>query len=269
MAYINLLNTRLLPLRFSDAAKVLGPPVRTATNWWAEPEGNAPLPGEIISREAALQKDGAATDIYASRPKGRCDGPQLTDYPADLVLPLFASTGQCGGPMMICISGIHSSNPKENHNHTDLYDAGGLGYIELYSQNNGERVQLALIYFRSNAQFVPLKSTSDFPQRLEWEKAKFAALTQWLENHLPPMTDLGELAISKTKLTSVDLGGGTKCELRYEKSFPTNSHFTICITSPKHPSLLDASYLSFQSPAEAAGFCVDGKYYRFVPVLSE
>lgn len=130
-------------------------------------------------------------------------------------------------------------------------------------------MQLALIYFRSDAQFVPLKSTNDFPQRLEWEKAKFAALTQWLENHLPPMTDLGKLAISTTKPTSVELVGGTKCELRYEKSFPTNSHFTIWITFSKHPSPLDVSYLSFQSPAEAAGYCVDGKYYRFVPVLPE
>jgi hypothetical protein len=158
-AYTNLVQTRLWPLKFSEMGKIFGPKLGTATNWWVG---------------------------MGTKEMGERSGPSLGHHPADLVLPISASGGgtNCGGAVIMAVSGFHFNDPTQSKSHTDLYAVGDIGYVELYSQLDGERVQTALIYFRSDVAFIPLKSTNDFSARLEWEKNKFDALEAWFDEHL-------------------------------------------------------------------------------------
>lgn len=158
-AYSDIIKSRLWPLKFSEMEKVFGPKLVTATNWWGSGTNS--------------------TSEYS--------GPSLSHCPADRVLPVLASGGgtNCGG-MTMMVSGLHTGDPAKNKSRTDLYAIGNIGYIELYSHLDGEKVQTALIYFRSDSAFVPLKSTNDYSARLEWEKNKFGALKDWFDQHLGP-----------------------------------------------------------------------------------
>lgn len=156
--YSEFIKIRLWPLKFGEMGKIFGPTLETATNWW-----------------------GTGTNSFSGR-----SGPELAHRPADHVLPLIASGGgtNCGGTILMMVSGLHSDDPTKNKSHTDLYAVGDIGYVELYSQLGGEKVQAALIYFRSDSAFIPLKSTNEFSARLQWEKAKFDALKKWFDQHL-------------------------------------------------------------------------------------
>ena len=139
-AYTNIIQTRLWPLKLDEVPKVFGPKLDTATNWWG----------------------------FEVKGEGKRSGPQLDHHPASLVLPIFAPAGgtNCGGSMMMMVSGMHTGDPARDKSHTDLYAIGDIGYVEFYSQIDGENIQTAVIYFRADEKFVPLKSTNDFPKRL-------------------------------------------------------------------------------------------------------
>jgi hypothetical protein len=156
--YFDIIKTRLLPLRFSEMDRIFGPKFETATNWWGI--------------------EGAANSEQS--------GPKLTHYPTNLVLPVFASKGGTngGGVLTMMVSGLHSADPAQNKSHTDLYAVGDIGYVEFYSHLDGEKVQTAVIYFRADDQFVPLKSPNDYAARLAWDTARFAALKRWFASHL-------------------------------------------------------------------------------------
>ena len=156
--YFDLIKTRLLPLRFSEMERIFGRKLETTTNWWGlEATGN-----------------------------GEQSGPKLTRYPPNLVLPVFASKGGTngGGALTMVVSGLHSADPAQNKSHTDLYAVGDVGYVECYSHLDGEKVQTAVIYFRADDKFVPLKTTNDFPARLAWDTARLAALKRWFASHV-------------------------------------------------------------------------------------
>ena len=166
--YAELIKTRLWPLKFSEMAKIFGPKLETATNWW-----------------------GSGTNGTGER-----SGPTLDHHPVDLVLPVFAPAGgtNCGGKMMMMVSGLHSADPAKNKSHTDLYAVRDIGYVELYSHTDGEKVQTALLYFRADFLFTPLRSTNDFSARLEWESNKFDAVKEWFERHLVAVDDTKKLS---------------------------------------------------------------------------
>ncbi len=103
-------------------------------------------------------------------------------------MPLFADNG-------LAVSGLHNPDPDANKNHTDLHAIGRLCYIELYYQNDGEHVQAAVLYGRADKHFVPLKSPDDFEKRLEWDKAQFALVKEWLDEHLPKSVSLDEVLL--------------------------------------------------------------------------
>jgi hypothetical protein len=157
--YFDVIKTHLWPLKFSEMEKVFGPKLDTATNWWGA--------------------DGAE--------RGEKLGPQPGHHPANLVLPVFASNEgtNCRGTLTMWVGGLHSTDPAQNKSHTDLYAVGDIGYVEIYSHLDGEKVQTAVIYFRADDKFVPLKSTNDFTARLAWDTAKFDALKKWFDLHLP------------------------------------------------------------------------------------
>jgi hypothetical protein len=167
VAYTNLVQTRLWPVKLGEMAKIFGPKLETATNWWGTSSTNG---------------------------IGEHSGPALAHHPADLVLPMLATPGgtNCGGALMLMVSGLHSNDPAKNKSHTDLYAVGDIGYVELYSHPDGEKVQTAVIYFRWDFAFIPLASTNDFSARLEWERNKFDALNEWFDGHLGPVEKTGK-----------------------------------------------------------------------------
>jgi hypothetical protein len=89
---------------------------------------------------------------------------------------------------MVLVSGLGIGGPQDK-SHTDRHAVGDIGYVEFYSKLDGEKVQNAVIYFRADDKFVPLTSTNDFAKRLEWDKAKFDALNEWLDAHHVPVED--------------------------------------------------------------------------------
>lgn len=157
-AYTNLIQTYLWPIKFDQLEKIFGPKLDTATNWWGRS-----VEGSVSS-----------------------SGPKLEHHPDDLILPLFAPAGgsNCSGTMAMIVSGLHHNEPERNKSRTDLYAIGDVGYVELYSHVDGQKVQTAVIYFRDDYMFVPLKSTNDFAARLQWEQTKFDAVKEWLDEHL-------------------------------------------------------------------------------------
>jgi hypothetical protein len=92
------------------------------------------------------------------------------------------------------VSGLHSTDSAQNRSHTDLYAVGDIGYAEIYSHLDGEKVQTGVIYFRADDKFVPLKSTNDFTARLAWDTAKFEALKSWFASHLDAVEDMKKLS---------------------------------------------------------------------------
>lgn len=173
--YSDIIKKRLWPLKFGEMEEIFGPKLESATNWW-----------------------GTATNAVHER-----SGPNLCHRPADRVLPILAPEGgtNCGGAMLIMVSGLHTGNPARDKSRTDLYAVGDIGYVELYSQLDGETVQAAVIYFRSDSAFIPLKATNDFAARLEWEKNKFNALKEWFDGHLATAEKTKKLFPSATQST--------------------------------------------------------------------
>ncbi|MCX6904114.1 MAG: hypothetical protein NTW03_11700 [Verrucomicrobia bacterium] len=174
--YTNIIQTRLWPLKLSEVPKLFGPKLDTATNWWA------------------LRVNG----------EGKRSGPQLDHYSANLVLPIFAPAGgtNCDGRMMMWVSGMHTGDPARDKSHTDLYAIGDIGYVEFYSHLDGEKVQTAVIYFRADDKFVPLKSTNHFSARLAWDTARLDALKRWFDSHLLAAKDAKKFpAKESSKLT--------------------------------------------------------------------
>ena len=55
-------------------------------------------------------------------------------------------------------------------------------------------LKMRSLYLKEDAQFVPVKSTNDIPQRNEWDKARFKAYMNWMDEHMPKFIDLGEVA---------------------------------------------------------------------------
>jgi hypothetical protein len=103
-------------------------------------------------------------------------GPKLEGKPDDRIKPLFV-------PIDIAESGLSPIN--ENHRHVDFHTIGDIGYLEVHYGSDGESVAAAVIYVRSDGNFVPIKSTNDFPRREAWDKARFETLKIWLDGHLP------------------------------------------------------------------------------------
>jgi hypothetical protein len=159
--YRDPLCTRLWPLKRDDVAKDFGPLLETATNWWG----------------------------YGVDAGGKRSGPELDQHPADLVLPIFVTT-------WMMVSGMHTGDPAKDKSHTDLHAIGDIGYVEFYYHLDGESIQTAVIYFRADDKFVPLKSTNDLPKRLAWDKGKFDALKEWLKAH--------HVSVENTKKLSPD-----------------------------------------------------------------
>jgi hypothetical protein len=195
-------------------------------------------------------------------------GPKLDQPPADRARPLFA-------PKMIAESGRVWSD-SANHKHVDYHAIGDVAYLEAYYQYDGVTLATCVIYLRTDDQFVPLRSyndsTNDISKRLTWDLARFATLQQWLNVHMPKLTDLGEVEVSASSPTRIDLGAGTACivttrdihvaEVPYWLSFELAKD--TADPAEKKNSL---QRISVERRGQSFGFSLDGKFYRLTPKL--
>lgn len=231
-AYAELMRTRFHPLHPGDASRVFGPSLSSAQDW-----------------------GGPADQQY---------WPEIDHHPVKLVLPMV-------GPKNMGVLSIQIVKPEFNHYHRDLHAIGDLGYVRLYYQVDGETMNNAVIYFRVDDRFVPLKSIDDFSKRLEWEKAKFDALNKWLDQHLP-IVDLGVLQVSAYSTTRVVLADGSACLIEPR---PTPSptapelHTIDVFKDMTNRAEKDRSRrtFSFNRPGMPFGFSLDGRLYRFIPTI--
>ena len=111
-------------------------------------------------------------------------GPKIETLPKEAVRPLFV-------PIIYRASGLVP--PDDRKDHTDFHTVGTLGYIQVVYQFDGESVATAVLYLKEDAQFVPIKTTNDIPQRNEWDKARFQACINWTDERMPKIIDLGEV----------------------------------------------------------------------------
>jgi hypothetical protein len=234
----DLVQIRLFPLNETNIEVIFAPKIATATNWWG--------PG----------LDG----------RRRASGPTVTRHPADLVLPLTV-------PETAWVSGLHTSHPEWNRNHTDLHTIGDAGYVEFYFANDGQRLETALVYYRADEKFVPLLTTNDFARRLAWEWGKFLQVKKLLEDHMPPMINLGDVEVSGSATNHIDLGDGTICNIRTEGLSGAKAVF------PYQIYLGEASYVkegleytqakTIDHAGQIVGFGIKGKFYRMTPKVVE
>jgi hypothetical protein len=258
--YDNLIHTRIWTLNFSEIAAIFGPPLSTN--------------GSVF----------AADTNRAARSDGSLHGP----HPDDLVLPLFAPSGSA-------ISGLHNPDPAMNHDHIDLHAIGDLGYLEIYYGNDGAHIQQAVFYLRAGKGFVPLKSTNDFAKRLDWDTNRFASVKNWLEGHLPKLTDLGVVQIPEVSpLPEPERGPGAGHQFQYATTVPVwvqgagmafniigkeqpfaETKFTnhcievrIAAASPDAPQPNDPPVFStVVTPDKPVAFTVSGKCFSFTPKI--
>jgi len=180
--------------------------------------------------------------------------PPLDLLPGDAVLLSFIPSG-------LSVSGARPSGtplPRLR----EVYSLGDVGYLEVYYHAYGATPASALFYARIDPQFVALNSEDDLPRRVEWERPKFAAFKSWLDLHLPKLRDLGEVKISETSPTSVDLGDGVTVTIRAN---PQHSLSLAKTGSDAKELEKTRRYKSVTRPNQSIAFSVDDKFYRLKP----
>ena len=98
----------------------------------------------------------------------RVFGPPLSRKPDAAVLPIF-------GPRAYSVPGI-MIRPSGG-----FFAVGDSGYVEI--QFDGEHSVAAVLYFRADESFVPLRSASDFEARLSWDLRRLEQVRHWWAEH--------------------------------------------------------------------------------------
>jgi hypothetical protein len=237
------------------------------------PQDDSQARRDVWDRSELQPLNAAYQDIVATRffplkldDVAKIFGPTLDKTPGDMVLPLFAGNG-------LGLSGLGKGGPSDK-SHTDFHAVGDIGYVECFYQVNGTNIETTVFYFRTDNKFVPLTSVDIFPKRLAWDKAKFAAMKQWFDEHMPKITDLGVVKLLASGPTRVDLGAGTACIVRTRDIRRPNVPFWFSMDLSKDTTNSDERFNSMEWRSvdrtnEAIGFSIDGKYYRLIPKFVE
>jgi hypothetical protein len=181
-------------------------------------------------------------------------GPVLSQIPNDLVLPLCVGSG-------IMVSGANRFTAQDK-SHEDFHSMGPSGVVRCFYGLNGTNLQAAVFYFRKDSNFVPLKSATNFTERLEWEKGKFRAMKNWLGEHLPKVRDLGVVEVLASGFTRVNLGAGATCITQaYPDNGPSLAYRFIIDVNGHGKSITETN--------QVIGFSSAGKYYLMVPKFVE
>jgi hypothetical protein len=97
-----------------------------------------------------------------------------TSQPPSAVRPIFAPHG-------IGLPGILQETA-----HHGFYPMGDIAFVAFYFFDE-EHVANAVLYFRADDAFVPLRSAADIDKRLQWDLRRLKQVQQWLHDH-PPST---------------------------------------------------------------------------------
>jgi hypothetical protein len=193
-----------------------------------------------------------------------CFGRSLAKPPDDCALPLFAENG----------SGRSGYTSSPDKSHTDFNAIGNLGYVEIFYNSDGESIGDAAIFFRTDKQFVPLQSTNDYYRRVSWDMAKFDAVKDWLDQHLPKIKDLGTVEVTNTPPDAISHGGGNRVDLGDGKicliqfwavpQYSNNGCIVGLYLAPKNSDGKLKDINSFRSPRSLKSviFAVDGQFYH-------
>ena len=175
----------------------------------------------------------------------RIFGPALSEPPKDMVRPIFSPD----------IIGVDGTGTPEFHN------IGDFGYIEFFYPNYGNTNLIQWGWFhRADDNFVPVKSADDFEKRLEWDKAKLAEITRWLDERLPKFKDLGVVEISASAPTRLSLGNGKECIIATRidaEPASTNYYYHAIVTTDTIKTIRKP----LNKTNELIGFSADGDPY--------
>ena len=111
-------------------------------------------------------------------------------------------------------------------------------------------------FHRADDNFVPVRSADDFEKRLEWDKAKLAEITKWLDEHLPKFKDLGIVEVSAKAPTRIALGTGKDCTIT--TTIDTAAASTNAIVTTDTSKTIRKP---FTRTNEMIGFAADGDFY--------
>ena len=184
------------------------------------------------------------------------------DQPTNIVaLPLFE-------PMWIGLSGLVVTN---NNSHRTLYAVRDIGYVEFFYHWDNSFAGF-VFYARPDERFIPLKTTNDFPKRLDWDKKKFEDFKQWINGHMPKISDLGEVEVSEAKPSRVDLGGNTACILTIREIQHPSVPLWFEVSVTKETTNTEERANSVQrktivGEGKIMGFSIDDKFYSMIPKL--
>jgi hypothetical protein len=155
-----------------------------------------------------------------------------------------------------------------NKRHVDLHAISNIGYVEFFYSWNGTNIENAVIYLRADEQFVPLKSTNDFPRRLEWEKVKFTALNKWFDEHYPH-TDLGMVEVSTSGPNRIRVAGGKTLIVTARSVLPSKViYIDIAKQTANKNDTNNVQPVEFlYAPGSPFSISVDGKFFRLTPKL--
>ena len=178
----------------------------------------------------------------------------------DVVLPMFE-------PMMVGLSGLLVTNDLS---HRVLYAVDNIGYVEFFYHWDGVSLATVVFYARSDKEFVPLKTADDFPKRKEWDKKKLEAFKNWVNEHMPKMTDLGVVVVSESSPSRVTLGADTACIITTRVIHHPNVPLWFTIDLAKETTNTEERLKSMQSWSisqtnQSVGFSIDDKFYRLTP----
>jgi hypothetical protein len=197
-------------------------------------------------------------------------GPKLEEHgiepgghlATDVVLPLFE-------PMMVGLSGLLVTNDLS---HRVLYAVGDIGCVEFFYHCDGISLATVVFYAHSDDKFVPLKTADDLPERMEWDKKKFEAFKQWVDEHMPKITDLGEVEVAESSPSRVVLGSDTASIITTRVIHHPNVPLWFTIDLAKETTNTEERLKSMQNWSisrtnQSVGFSIDGKFYRLTPKL--
>jgi hypothetical protein len=79
------------------------------------------------------------------------------------------------------LSGLHSSDPSDNKDHTEAYRVADLGHLVVYFGHDGQRPVHLLFYLKIDKDFPKLDRVENLERRLAWERPRFARLIREVE----------------------------------------------------------------------------------------
>lgn len=136
-------------------------------------------------------------------------------------------------------------------------------------------MQTALLFSRADKHFVPLKSPGDFDKRFDWDKAHYALIKKWFDQHLPRVKDLGTVEVMDSAAAKVKLDKNRTCIIKTQVNrHPnvTNDWYSLTLSlDPPEADSAKRQYVhrSVDRQNMPIGFAFDGDFFELTPKLKK